>query len=133
MNAALREMVRRRAADRCEYCRIPQSAIPDVRFHVEHIVARQHGGGDDTGNLALACDRCNCYKGTNLTAVDPQADTIVPLFNPRTNDWFGRFTQSDFDIVGLTTVGRATAQLLRMNDGRRVQLRAALRVNLLVD
>lgn len=64
MTPFVREMVRQRAGDRCQYCRIPQYAIPDVRFHVEHVVAVQHGGGDDPENLALACDRCNYYKGT---------------------------------------------------------------------
>jgi len=30
---------------------------------VEHIVPRAHGGGDDLGNVALACARCNGEKG----------------------------------------------------------------------
>lgn len=29
----------------------------------KHIVAKQHGGLDETGNLALACHRCDLYKG----------------------------------------------------------------------
>src|SRR5437016_3905081 len=40
-----------------------------VRFHVEHIVARQHGGSDTVENLALACPECNRHKGTNLTGI----------------------------------------------------------------
>ncbi len=54
MDAALREFVRRRAGDRCEYCRLPQHAV-DGRFHVEHIVAQQHRQDDRPANLALAC------------------------------------------------------------------------------
>jgi 5-methylcytosine-specific restriction endonuclease McrA len=72
MDVIRRQEVRSRAGDACEYCRLPQSAI-DRRFHVEHVIARQHGGGDDLDNLALACDRCNLYKGPNLTAIDPQS------------------------------------------------------------
>jgi hypothetical protein len=50
---------------------MPQEATPLIPFHVEHIVSRQHGGTDDASGLALACDRCNAYKGPNLTSIDP--------------------------------------------------------------
>lgn len=40
MDAALRELVRRRASGRCEYCRLPQDAAPYFTFHVDHIRAR---------------------------------------------------------------------------------------------
>jgi len=46
-----------------------------MRFHVEHIVSRQHGGTDDPSGPALACDRCNAYKGPNLTSIDPDTNT----------------------------------------------------------
>ena len=83
MDDGLRQLVRTRARDRCEYCRIPQAAIPFARFHVEHIRARQHGGDDGPDNLALACRRCNAFKGPNLTAIDALSGDIAPLFNPR--------------------------------------------------
>ena len=38
IDETLRQFVRRRAGDRCEYCRLPQHAV-DGRFHVEHIVS----------------------------------------------------------------------------------------------
>ena len=66
MNKFIRELVRRRAGERCEYCRMPQYAIPDVPLHIEHIIAIQHRGSDDVDNLALAYDRCNRHKGTTL-------------------------------------------------------------------
>jgi 5-methylcytosine-specific restriction endonuclease McrA len=81
MDAALREMVRRRARGRCEYCGIPQKASPLIPFHVEHIVAKQHEVIDHPDNLALACDRCNAYKGPNLSSVDPETGRIVLLFS----------------------------------------------------
>lgn len=61
MDADSRELVRQRAGDRCEYCGIPQAATPFIRFHVEHIVAKQHVDveQDDPSRLAYACDRCN--------------------------------------------------------------------------
>jgi hypothetical protein len=48
------EAVRRRAGNRCEYCRFPQAAFRRG-FHTEHIVARQHGGSASLDNLAFAC------------------------------------------------------------------------------
>ena len=59
-------------AKRCEYCRLPQSALPLARFHIEHVIARQHRGGDSPGNLALSCHHCNLHKGPNLSGVDPR-------------------------------------------------------------
>ena len=130
MNAATRELVRTRAADRCEYCRLPQDALPFATFHVEHVIALQHGGTDDSDNLALACDRCNAFKGPNLTAIDPDSHAVVALFNPRTHHWADHFHQEQFEIAGLTDIGRATARLFNMNARRRVQLREALGVRL---
>ena len=128
MEAFLKRTVRERAHDRCEYCLLPQSAVPDASFHVEHITACQHGGGDDLDNLALACDRCNLYKGPNLTAIDPTTGNIVPLFNPRKEAWDRHFRYSGPEIVGRTDIGRATVRLLNMNAPRRLRLRALLRL-----
>ena len=76
MDAATRELVRRRANGRCEYCRLPQDAAPYFTFHVEHIRARQHGGGDDPSNLGLACPDCNAKKGPNVATISPQSGAL---------------------------------------------------------
>ncbi len=123
MDAKTRELVRRRAGNVCEYCRIPQDATPSISFHVEHTIAKQHGGDDDPHLLALACDRCNAYKGPNLTSIDQDNGQIVPLFHPRSDDWGSHFLLREGQVVGLTPMGRATVQLLNMNATRRVQLR----------
>ena len=44
MTAADRQLIRDRAAGRCEYCRLPDWLPPLEPFHMEHIMARQHGG-----------------------------------------------------------------------------------------
>lgn len=122
MDADLREFVRGRAGNACEYCHIPQDATPLVPFHVEHIVS-QHGGSDDPSGLALACDRCNAYKGPNLTSIDPDTHTVVTLFNPRADVWDNHFVIRGGLIIGLTPKGRATVRLLNMNAAHRVELR----------
>jgi len=125
MDAATRDFVRRRAGNRCEYCRIPQEAAPFISFHVEHIIAKQHGGEDqdDPSGLAYACDRCNAFKGPNLSSIDPETGGKVDLFDPRIDDWEDHFVVLDGLIKGRSPSGRATARLLNMNAPRRVELR----------
>ncbi|MCO6456843.1 MAG: HNH endonuclease [Pirellulaceae bacterium] len=97
-----------------------------MRLHIEHIIARQHGGDDTISNLCLACHRCNAFKGTNLASLDSDTGQVVSLFHPRRQDWLDHFTLRDARIEGRTPTGRATVRLLHMNAARRVQLRAEL-------
>ena len=125
MDAATRDLVRQRAGDRCEYCHVPQKATPFIPFHVEHIIAKQHvdeGHADPLG-LAYACDRCNAFKGPNLSSIDPDTGDKVDMFNHRIDAWSDHFMVSGRRIVGLTPIDRATARLLNMNDSGRVELR----------
>ena len=105
------------------YCLLHQE-YSDLTHHIEHIVAKQHGGRDDVDNLALACHRCNLRTGPNLTGVDPVTGELVPLFHPRRDRWTEHFQFRGVRIEGLTPVGRATAHVLAMNDARRLELRS---------
>ena len=125
MDAATRGIVRRRAGNCCEYCLLRQEHS-ELIHHVEHIVAKQHGGSDQSGNLALACHRCNLRKGPNLTGVDPLTGDVVALFHPRRDRWAEHFLLHDLRIEGITAAARATIQVLSMNDARRLELRAEL-------
>jgi len=122
MDSATRELIRTRADSLCEYCRLPQR-YSELAHHVEHIVARQHGGSDEVDNLALACHRCNLHKGPNLAGVDRQSGEVATLFNPRRESWPDHFSFDGEWIIGLTATGRATVQVLAMNDARRRELR----------
>jgi hypothetical protein len=121
--ADLRERVRIRADDRCEYCSLRQAERPFLLFQVEHITARQHGGETSEANLAWACQHCNLHKGPNLAGVDPLTGTPTWLFNPRLQSWAEHFEAVGPLIVGRTDVGRATVRLLNMNAPRRIELR----------
>jgi len=125
MDAKTRGFVRRRANERCEYCLLKQEHA-GLAHHVEHIIARQHGGTDEADNLALACNRCNLCKGPNLTGVDPEDGQIVQLFHPRRDAWADHFEFQQAHIIGKTPKGRATVAVLQMNDERRVERRAEL-------
>jgi Restriction endonuclease len=118
--------VRERAFERCEYCGLLQSQAPLARFHIEHIVARQHGGSDDADNLAYACFHCNLHKGPNLAGIDPETGELTALFNPRLETWSEHFSSWGSSIVGLTPSGRVTVLVLAMNSEEMRHLRSAL-------
>lgn len=124
--ATLRAAVVERAGERCEYCHKPQ--ISFYPHEVDHVVAVKHGGETTLDNLAFACFQCNRYKGSDLASIDPQSGAITPLFNPRTQHWADHFHLDGATIVPLTSEGRATVFLLRLNDPERIQERAVLNV-----
>jgi len=80
MDKAVHKTVRVRAGHRCEYCRFPE-AFAELPFHLDHVIAQQHGGPTVLENLALACCYCNRYKGPNLSGIDPNSGEVVPLFH----------------------------------------------------
>jgi hypothetical protein len=125
MDATTRDFVRKRAANCCEYCHLPQETTPFITFHIEHIIAKQHveESHDNPSGLAYACDRCNAFKGPNLSTIDPVTGSKVDVFNPRSDAWSEHFAMSGGTVVGLSPIGRATVRLLHMNDPRRVELR----------
>lgn len=126
LSAEARELLRRRARTACEYCRLPEDASV-LPHQIDHIIGKQHRGSDDVENLCLCCIRCNLKKGPNIASVDPATGSIVALFHPRRQAWHEHFAlRADGVIAGRTAEGRATVELLDMNDERRAQLRALL-------
>jgi hypothetical protein len=126
IDEATRDLVRRRAGRRCESCRLHGEDDPLLTFHVEHIVARQHGGRDAPSNLALACHQDNLHKGPNLTGIDPRTGRITRLFHPRRHKWSRHFRWDGPVLVGRTAIGRTTVAVLGMNLPHRHALRAQL-------
>jgi hypothetical protein len=119
--------VRSRARACCEYCR-SQERFATQSFSVEHILPVQAGGRDDLDNLALACQGCNNHKYIKTHALDPATGELVLLFHPRLQVWLEHFIWShDFTrVIGLTPIGRATVEALRLNRDGLVNLRRVL-------
>ncbi len=112
IDAATRQQVRERANGICEYCHIAESAVEFLPFHVSTHIAQQHKLDDSIDNLALACDRCNAYKGPNLSSIDPKTGAIVTLFHPRQDAWSDHFELNEGVVIGITPTGRATVNYL---------------------
>jgi hypothetical protein len=125
VNQDLVRQVRQRAQGRCEYCRLPVSFYP-LPFHVDHIVARQHGGPTDIENLALACLHCNRHKGPNIAGRDPATGELVRLFHPRQGKWSEHFEWRAATLAGRTAIGRITIQVLAIKDPDFLAVREAL-------
>ena len=115
MNRDAVRQVRRRAGERCEYCHLPTSVYP-WPFHVDHIIARQHGGLTVLDNLALSCLHCNRHKGPNIAGTDPRTGEVVRLFHPRNDQWSVHFEWRGPVLFGRTAIGRVTVHVLSIND-----------------
>jgi hypothetical protein len=123
MNDELRHLVWQRAARRCEYCQVPAD-VTLLPFQIDHIIAEKHGGLTTAENLALSCERCNSHKGPNIAGY--LEGMHIPLFNPRQDHWTDHFAWDGPVLVGKTSVGKVTIEVLAINLPYRIALRAAL-------
>ena len=126
--ATLQRRVRRRAGERCEYCRVAQ-AMQEATFHVDHIEPRRAGGATTLENLALACVSCSLRKGARVMGIDPTTGEETRIFHPRRDEWSAHFEiQASSEILGATPVGRATVGLLQLNRSVAVAIRSEERL-----
>ena len=121
----LRRLVVERASGRCEYCLLDQR--DSLYAHeVDHIIPEKHRGQTNADNLCLSCLDCNRCKGSDFASFDPDTDQVVLLFHPRRDVWQDHFRLRAAIIEPLTSTGRVTAFVLRLNDEFRTRQRAVL-------
>jgi hypothetical protein len=125
VDANLIRKVWQRAQSRCEYCHLPAAFHP-APFQVDHIIARQHRGVTSLDNLALACIRCNRFKGPNIAGLAPYSTEPVRPFHPRRDNWTDHFFWNGPRLEARTPIGRTTIELLRINDSEVIAVRQAL-------
>jgi len=118
-------LVAQRAAHCCEYCGAPE-ALFNFAFEVEHVFPTMRGGRDEASNWALACRSCNLHKSSHTDGLDPESQTSVRLFHPRQDRWSDHFRLDVLNgrLAGLTSIGRATVNRLRMNSPAQVVARS---------
>lgn len=120
----LKRAVQKRAKGRCEYCQSwGRNAIHT--FNIDHLIPLEKGGKTELNNLALSCGGCNSAKSNKITAADSLTKDEVPVFNPRRHKWADHFAWSDdfLSVIGLTPIGRASIELLRLNRKGLLNLR----------
>ncbi len=127
VTAQQKKAVAERANQCCEYCR-SQLRFSMQPFSVEHILPRSQCGKTSLDNLALSCQGCNNHKYNKTEAIDPKSGNIVPIYHPRQQQWYKHFAwNDDFTLViGLTPIGCATVETLKLNRDGLVNLRRVL-------
>jgi HNH endonuclease len=126
---SLQRIVVERANYYCEYCQLP-AAFSSSAFNFEHIFPLVKQGETISSNLAYSCGRCNAHKKDKTEAKDPLTQQIEPLFNPRIDKWSDHFQWSDDDlyVIGITPIGRATINRLKINRDESINLRRLLKL-----
>lgn len=124
----LRQQVKERAQNYCEYCRYPGQLHP---LTVDHIKPVTLGGENEFNNLAWCCSGCNSRKSKKTHSVDPDTGKRVALFNPRQQVWQEHFEWSSnfICVIGTINCGRATVQALGMNREDLVRIRKTLKAH----
>lgn len=119
ISSEMRQRVRERAKQQCEYCHSNEIARA-ARFEIDHIYPKSLGGLDAIENLALACQRCNRNRYNFTEGLDPKTQKTAQIFNPRTQVWNEHFgwIELGLRIQGITSIGRATCDRLDLNDER---------------
>jgi len=125
MDEKLRYQVRIRAKNCCEYCRLP-AEYSDAPFQLDHIIAETHGATTTLQNSAWSCLYCNRFKGPNLSGWDKELQSVVRLFNPRTDKWSEHFQWDGPLLRSRTSIGRVTVQVLHINDDSAILVRQLL-------
>ena len=127
--AALRREVIKVAKGFCEYCR-SDSDFSESPFDVEHIVPISQNGKTEIENLALSCHGCNLYKSNRTESYDVASERVSRLFNPRKDIWNEHFgwAENYSIVIGLTPIGRATVETLKLNRKSLVNRRKALHI-----
>lgn len=129
ISVSLQREVVQRAKGYCEYCLLPVAYSPNA-FNFEHIIPLILDGLSVSTNLAYSCGGCNAHKKDKIQALDPLTKQFSPLYNPRTDLWANHFEWSDDDlhIEGITSIGRATVNLLKVNRAGNINLRKLLKM-----
>lgn len=117
-SAELRRRVIERADHCCEYCCLPETFCASAH-QVDHVIAEKHGGSTTFENLALSCMTCNLRKSSDIASLSPVTGELIPLFNPRRDEWSQHFRLHGVEIVGLTDIGRTTTTFLQLNASER--------------
>ncbi len=124
-NPDVREAVRLRANDACEYCLLPTVA----RFNIEHIIPPDlwqdyvvgrlpgvspvtgRGGPNHIDNYAWSCPFCNEAKGRRVS--HGLTRRVIRFFDLRHDRWTDHFifpnSSGYIFIIGVSEVGRVTA------------------------
>jgi hypothetical protein len=124
VSVKLRRRIRELFEDRCAYCQTAEALMGDI-FEIEHIIPRAADGETVFENLCLSCPTCNRYKSDRVSFQQKPSDSKVELFHPQQSVWSNHFRWNDdaTELLGVTPIGQATIDLLRINRQQMIRVR----------
>lgn len=127
VSVEIRRLVRNYANGCCEYCK-SRDDCGSGSFNVEHILPAARSGSNELLNLAWSCSGCNSHKFVKIIGWDAVSEKLVPLFNPRSQQWPDHFYWDETltQILGKTPTCRATIYELKMNRQQLINLRKGM-------
>lgn len=129
LSAKIKQQVAKRANHLCEYC-LANSEYAFHTFPIDHILPISLEGENLLDNLANSCQFCNNSKYNKTDCIDPITNDLVPLYNPRKDNWLEHFVWNEDKtvIIGITPIGRATVHCLKVNRTEAINLRKVLAI-----
>lgn len=119
INKALKDKIRQRASFACEYCGVTETDTGGL-LTIDHFQPQSKGGSDAFINLIYCCNRCNSYKYNYY----PSSNKEPSIWNPRQSPRNLHFFELDNGYLkALTSLGKATIDLLRLNRLALIQYR----------
>ena len=127
ISVEIRREILKIAQKRCEYCKSPKDFSTDL-YAYDHVIPVALGGETNFLNLAYSCGSCNSYKNQKIVGFDDVSKVKVALFHPRIQKWSEHFEWSDDfkQIKGITPIGRATINELKLNRKEVINFRSVL-------
>jgi len=128
----IRQIVRLRARDACEYCLGPTTG----QYQIDHVIpearwldyragrlsnamdlAPGRSGPNHIANFAWCCPFCN--QGKRQRVVYRIGSQTIRLYDPRRDMWPEHFAfmNNYLFVVGITPIGIVTQRAVRFNDG----------------
>jgi HNH endonuclease len=105
---------------RCEYCH-RHEGDSFIKFQIDHIISRKHGGLTILANLAYCCPICNNNKGSDIATILQDDTHLIRLFHPRKDTWSHHFEVLEEGVfMGKTDIGNATIKILDLNNVNRI-------------
>ncbi len=127
VSAEIRKRILALSNKLCEYCKSPKDFSTDL-YAFDHIIPVALGGKTVFINMAYSCGGCNSYKNQKIAGFDEVENIEVSLFHPRIQNWDEHFTWSDdfTKVIGITAIGRATINTLKLNRQEVMNFRRVL-------
>jgi hypothetical protein len=101
---------------------MPSPSLKYSKFPSDIYYLKDVDGHNNRRSTAMGRDRCNLHKADRISVTSSVNGDVIPLFNPRLDDWSNHFEWDDYTLVSKSEIGRVTIQALDLNHDRRIRI-----------